>query len=406
MQEVVELRLVGRLDASWAGFVLTAIEDEVRGGHHHIELDMALVDYLSSAGIRVVVKFFRQLQGIRGSLRITNASASAAKILQMAGLSAMLGKAAKPASQGAHEQPALVVRQGRLNLHMHPLAASAPMVVTVMGDPRRVANGASVSGDSRRMLFDAGAWGVGIGAFGNDFEDCADRFGEFLALGGAAATMPTDGSSVPDFVLATADLVPSVEALQAIVGVGDFTTMFRFEAAEAGVIVGLGEVLDAVFASGTVETAAIALFAEASSLVGATLLQSPARLAGSPLFLFPALRERMTFTTERGMERSTVLITGIASRAPSAVLLPHVRPLGIGSSLLVHLHALSFPYRPLPLGAIRLPETVAQLLDGSLATALLHLMSDDRPYEGIGQTELLRGACFFAPVVTVKEQLS
>lgn len=58
MQEVVELRLVGRLDASWAGFVLTAIEDEVRGGHHHIELDMALVDYLSSAGIRVVVKFF------------------------------------------------------------------------------------------------------------------------------------------------------------------------------------------------------------------------------------------------------------------------------------------------------------------------------------------------------------
>jgi hypothetical protein len=80
-----------------------------------------------------------------------------------------------------------------------------------------------------------------------------------------------------------------------------------------------------------------------------------------------------------------------------------VRALGADTDLQVHVHALVFPYRPLPAGHIRLPETVASLLEGSLAQSLLHLMADDRPYEGVGQTELFRGACWCAPVGMVEE---
>lgn len=400
--DAIELRLRGRLDASWAEFVGQAIEEVIRSGRHHVRLHLAEVDYISSAGIRVVVKYFRQLHAIRGSLGVTSPSAPAEQTLRMAGLGSMLQRTAAPASKAPPVAPA-AVQHGRVSLQLLQSTADAPpMAVVVHGDPARIAQGAVAAGDSARFALDAQAWGLGIGAFGRDFADCAARFGEFLALGGAAATMPADGESAPDFVIATGQLIPEIEALQAIRGRGSFSTMFRFEAADRGSVVGLSEVVEAAMDRLSVDTIAVAIAAEAGAVIGAALTRSPARLGGQPLTEFPAVRDHLAFTTERGTERSTIAAVGIVSRAPAPALHPHVRPLLAGSKLQAHVHALTFPYRPLPAGMLQLGETMTSLLEGSLAHSLLHLMADDRPYEGIGQTELFRGACWCAPVGSVE----
>lgn len=399
--EAMELRLSGRLDASWAEFVGQAIEDVIRGGKHHVRLHLAEVDYISSAGIRVVVKYYRQLNSIRGSLAVTSPSTAAMQTLRMAGLASMLQSAAAPAKPAAAAPAA--VQCGRVSLQVLESAPDAkPITLAVHGDPTRIAQGATAPGDSVPLKFDANAWGLGIGAFGRDFADCADRFGEFLAIGGAAATMPADGESTPDFLIATGQLIPAVEALQAIRGSGAFSTLFRFESAARGEVVGICEVLVAAMDRLGTDTIAVAIAAEAGAVVGAALTHSPARLAGRSLMEFPAVRDHMAFTTERGTERSTILAIGVVTRAPAATLAPHVRALGFGTDLQAHVHALAFPYRPLPTGSIQLHETVASLLEGSLAQSLLHLMADDRPYEGVGQTELFRGACWCAPVGVVE----
>ena len=49
----LELHLKGRFDANWADHVGSAIESAIRAGHHQIDLDLAEVDYLSSAGIQI-----------------------------------------------------------------------------------------------------------------------------------------------------------------------------------------------------------------------------------------------------------------------------------------------------------------------------------------------------------------
>jgi hypothetical protein len=113
----------------------------------------------------------------------------------------------------------------------------------------------------------------------------------------------------------------------------------------------------------------------------------------------------MSFTTERGTERSTALLCGIVTREPSAPLRAHVRPVAEGSSLHAHIHALVLPYRPVQQGALDLGTTVRQFLESALPTSLLHLMADDRPYEGIGQTELFRGAYWLSPVERIEEGL-
>ena len=371
---------------------------------HHVRLHLAEVDYISSAGIRVVVKYYRQLVAIRGSLAVTSPSPAATQTLRMAGLANMLQSAAAP-TKPVPAPVAEEVVHGRVRLQVLEADAHAkPMTIAVHGDPSRIAMGAVAQGDSVALPFDATAWGLGIGAFGRDFADCADRFGEFLALGGAAATMPANGDSAPDFVIAAGELIPTVEALQAIRGNGAFSTLFRFEAVARGEVIGISEVLAAALERLGTDTISVAIAAEAGAVVGAALTRSPARLAGQALTEFPSVRDHMAFTTERGTERSTIVAVGVVSRTPAAALAPHLRPLGANTGLQAHVHAVAFPYRPLPAGALRLPETVASMLEGSLAQSLLHLMADDRPYEGVGETEVFRGACWCAPIGTVKEQ--
>jgi len=49
--------LDGRVDGHWSGFLSDAITTEIRNGFYNIVLDFGGVDYLSSDGIRVLVKF-------------------------------------------------------------------------------------------------------------------------------------------------------------------------------------------------------------------------------------------------------------------------------------------------------------------------------------------------------------
>ena len=88
--EVLEVKLRGRLDAYWADHVGKAIDDAIRAGSHRIELNFSQVDYLSSAGLRVLVKFYKELKAVQGSLTITEQSGGAYSILKMAGFAGMM----------------------------------------------------------------------------------------------------------------------------------------------------------------------------------------------------------------------------------------------------------------------------------------------------------------------------
>src|SRR5262245_51051080 len=88
--EVLELRLRGRLDASWADHVGKAIDDAIRAGSHRIELNFVQVEYLSSAGLRLLLHYYKQLKAIQGSLSVTQPSGGAYEILKMAGFAMMI----------------------------------------------------------------------------------------------------------------------------------------------------------------------------------------------------------------------------------------------------------------------------------------------------------------------------
>src|SRR5687768_16721652 len=89
-EDSVELRLTGRLDATWAEHVGDSIETAVRGGSTHIVLNFDGVNYVSSLKIGVLKKNYQRLRAVNDSLEICHASTATLRVLNATGLAAFL----------------------------------------------------------------------------------------------------------------------------------------------------------------------------------------------------------------------------------------------------------------------------------------------------------------------------
>jgi hypothetical protein len=273
----------------------------------------------------------------------------------------------------------------------------------MIGDPGRLTSTGFTAADCRSVSFATGSYGLGLGAFGQGYEDCANRFGEFLATGGCAIALPTsDPHALPDYVVEEGSLVPQVETLYALSGAGDFSTMIRFDSASDGPgKIGLTELVENLIDISGAPTVAFVVLAEAAGIVGATLRKSP---AGQPLVQqLPGVREWLSFTTERSTEKTLCLLIGVAGRNTDAGTAEFLRPMKAGSEVSAHIHAAVFPYRPVQRGELPFGGTIADLLNASSPNAVLHLMADTRPFEGVGETDLARGACWFGPISNIAQ---
>ena len=391
--EQVELRLQGRIDATWADHLSSTIEKAVRAGSHRVVLNFAEVEYISSLGIRVLVMQYKLLKSVKGNLEIINPTDFCRNILTTVGLSDLITAdgtstiSAEPVR--AHKQA-----RGGATYEIYPQSRSGPLNCTLLGDPQKLASTGFAEADCRSLTFATGSFGLGLGAFGQGYADCEGRFGEFLAAGGCAIALPTnDPHSLPDYVIEEGGLVPQVETLYAIAGSGDFSTMVRFDAlADGPGKIGLSELVATLVDLATGASIAFVILAEAAGVVGATLRKSP---GARPLsHQLPAVRDWLSFTTERTSEKNLALLVGVAVRDPQGEVAKFLRPMKADSPIAAHIHAAVFPYRPVPRGELAFARTVPDLLAASSPSALLHLMADTRPFEGVGETDLARGACW------------
>ncbi len=412
--DLLVLRLAGRLDANWCSHVQDALAAAVKDGEHRVQLDMAGVSYLSSAGLRVLLSFYKQLRAISGVFGVANPSGVVRSVLELSGLSLLItsGLAANTAGDETGERR--TTDSASWNIFVHPTAPQ-PMRVAMSGDASVLASG--VVHAARPVSFGDAIVALGIGALGSGGADQLMRAGEFLAVAGTAAFQPSDGSSRPDFMISEGSLVPQGQLLLGLVGEGEFGRLARFAATPEARTVGLTELAQTALDIGGSDAAVVVGVVETAGLVGATLRRSPSGVTAvpptlerggaalGPRFAFPEIREWLSFTSERAFRDTTSLLVGVVAR-PSSPFDPLLRPLGRGSSLVGHVHAAVFPYRPLRKGRIDLKASVTELFEGQPAQAILHLLCDSRGFSGAGESEFLRGALWIAPAVPAERQTS
>jgi hypothetical protein len=98
---------------------------------------------------------------------------------------------------------------------------------------------------------------------------------------------------------------------------------------------------------------------------------------------------------------TTTVIAGVVARAPEGRLAAHLRPLGGVRPLHGHLHAMVFSYHPVPQRTVELRALVRDLFANHQLRDVLHLIWDDRGEAGVGESALLRGVAWIAPIAKV-----
>jgi anti-anti-sigma factor len=394
----VELEVSGRLDAYWADHLAAAIEESVQAGGHRLRLDMAHVAYMSSAGIRILLRVRKQLQALGGSFAVVNPSAAVRSVLDMVGLQMLY---TEPEAPPAAAPTASKFVSGNVELDVGATSRGTMRECRLVGDPARLTEDCA-SAPLVRLLVQPTMLALGVGAIAGDATDARPRCGECLAAGGAAAYLPGDANGVPDYVVSQGALQPSLQVVYALACDMRDAALVHFDAGAGGSF-GLNAILRACLELSGAATVAIVAVAESAGLIGAALRRSPfAEATPSGVALeFPAVREWISFTPERSHLRSVSLVGGIVSRPVEGPLGGFLRPLGTDDALVGHLHAAVFRYRPLRKGALDLAASVGGLFEDGAPLTILHLLNDDRPIVGGGESLMVRGTCWIAPIESI-----
>jgi len=84
------LRIDGRLDAASAPILERKIDQLIEEHHYHLILDFARVDYLSSAGMRVLLSASKKLKVKKGTLILFSLLDDVEEVIKMAGFEKIL----------------------------------------------------------------------------------------------------------------------------------------------------------------------------------------------------------------------------------------------------------------------------------------------------------------------------
>ena len=397
----VVLHVAGRLDVVWAETLSKRVQDELRSGYHGVWIDAAEVVYLSSAGIRVLIQLHREVAAIQGEFFIVHPSEFVDHTLRMSGLDSLIANDEKFKSihvldeKGeAGKGPAIVIDGMVVNVYSLTNAGMR-LSVPASWTPWKTVKDPDIH--SIRLFVHT--VGLGIGAAGQDAEDVRGRLGEFMAVSGCVTLQPADSEQhLPDFVTQAGDFVPEVNAIQAVLAEGAFSTLLRFQPEKEGGCLPLSDLAAAALKACASDSAVLVVLAEAEGLVGMALSRSPGSLnPESHPESFPEVRDWMNFCGERVHAGKSVLLVSFVSRGNAHPLLsPLLSAVPSQPGLFAHSHAAAFPFLPLPDGRIQLNEQVKALFEAHDPVDLLHLVEDDRPLTGLGQSSFIRGACWCA----------
>jgi anti-anti-sigma factor len=402
----VVLAVGGRLDAESASDLGLAVAEELRRGIHAVELDFTAISFLSSAGIRVLFENQRAAKQAGGSCLIVQASAPVRKVLDLTRLTPIL--MAGPQSDGRRPEtpttsgprtagPAIVHGSGFDLVGLEPSPAG-PLRAELVGGLDTTRGFTQHGGVVRRPL-PRHACAIGLAALGDTAEADA-RAGELLGVGGAVFHRPPQPFAAVDYLVGSGDLVADAAFVSGLVWQGVPGGRTGFETPDGGGL-RLGCLLGALLDRAGADVIAVVMAVEVQGLVAAELIRplTEATPTDHPWAADRDVAARwLCFSREPVHARRTALVAGVAARGiPAGPLAGFVRPLDAAGGLHGHLHAAVFPLHPLRRGPLDFADTI-DTLAASAPLAVVHLVADPQPVLGSGESEFVRGGCWFAPL--------
>ncbi len=399
------LQLEGRLDREWAEHLSDTLEELLQDGVRSLSIDFSGVTYVSSAATRVLARWHQELAALRGEVRLTSLSPAARDGFAVAGWDPGSDEAAGPGPartdlrRSSWHSSTDLANSGR-----YELSASAPagtLICRLHGNPDQLTQAPFGAADCCSVLLPEGTFGLGLGAIGTSYEDCRQRVGELVAVAGCVAYFPSDGARMADYLVGADGAAPRVVLASGLTCEGGFSQLIRFNKQPDADAVPLSELASIGLDAAGGKLAGLVILGETAGLSGARLRRSPADDAAPVRFELPTVREWLSFAPERTYSMTTTLIAGVVARAPEGPIAAHLRPLGGTAGLHGHFHAAVFSYHALPQRTVELSTLLRRLFANHQLRDVLHLLWDDRGDAGVGESALLRGVGWVAPITQV-----
>lgn len=100
--DILILKLNGRLDAITSPATERKIFDYINAGHTKLLLNFSGVDYLSSAGMRMLLSISKKLKSLSGKLVVCDITSNVMDVLKMSGFDHVI-ELAKTEEDGLHQ---------------------------------------------------------------------------------------------------------------------------------------------------------------------------------------------------------------------------------------------------------------------------------------------------------------
>ncbi len=393
--DTVAVHVKGRLDNTWANFLAHNLDQIVAGGARDLRIDLSDVNFISSAGIGVLIRYYNQLRSIQGSFVVVRTSARVSAVLKQVELDAVLCGESTVISRVADVAPRRIECESAL-YDVYDIAPAASLRCRCHGSPGAIFESSFLERECRQL---AGCrFALGLGALGSDFEDCRERFGEFIAVEGGVAYQPTEGTNPPDYLVCADNATAEVQVLYGLACEGDFSHLIRFEARRSCGPLPMTDIVSRAVSLSGGKAVGIVMIAEVAGLVGAALRRSPVEPATTARFSYPGVGQWFSFSPERALNRTVAVAAGVASSPGGAELNAFLRPLTPAGDLVGHFHAAVFSYRPMQRGMLQVSQAVKHVFESETLLSVLHLLNDTRPTIGAGQSDFERGACWVAGI--------
>ena len=210
MQGVLVIALNGRLDGFGAGKLEEALRREVKDDDNAVVLDLELVPYLSSAGIRVFLGLKNELKRRKGMLALASLQDYPRKVLESAGFLTIFGHySSVEAAVAALQKPAerVSVIEAALTRPVVMMGArfsfgpgtGGPAALRVIGDVRDILFSRITPAKIHEKRFSDIVYSLGLGGLGESVQSVLPILGEMITLHGSMVWQPTDGNNTPDF---------------------------------------------------------------------------------------------------------------------------------------------------------------------------------------------------------------
>ena len=332
INDILIASLSGRLDATCSEETIKQISSEIDKGYNKLILDLKEVEYLSSAGIRVLITVTKKIKILDGEIKISGVQEYPKNVLKMSGFLEIFNIYDTVEIAQKNFSEIIELSQTEKNIEVYKTKKiklefikqnNSVAKITIIGDNQNFLTSNCCEENIVSENISELDFALGIGAVGQYKKESLDHLGDVIFVQRTAVWVQPNGQNIPDYLNSgkATNNIQFHSPYNIKLG-NDFNYILRFEALDMNNGISLEILYSEILSIAKQQNPnfkgliSCVIRADVGEIFGATLKKSPI-VANKPLnnesiLAKDNIRHWLYYNLDAVYENSTALIVGVA----------------------------------------------------------------------------------------------